>query len=63
MNACFYCGGTIKEHADGSAMCDTCFLTFCCDGVVDISDMDLTLEEKAELKKILIEKRYNNINE
>ena len=63
MDTCFYCGGTIKEYADGSAMCDTCYLTFCSDGVIDISDVDLMPEEREQLKETLWNEGFYNINE
>lgn len=63
MDTCFCCGGTMKEYADGSAMCDTCYLIIDCDGVIDISDVDLIPEEKEQLKEMLWNEGFYNINE
>ena len=63
MDTCFCCGGTIREYADGSAMCDTCYLKICSDGVIDISDVDLMPEEKEQLKEMLWNEGFCNIHE
>ena len=60
---CRWCGGNIEEHLDGSAMCDTCYLVFCSDGVIDISDMDLMPEEKEQLKEMLWNEGFCDIHE